>query len=162
MFLQEAKPILSTAYTQSFLIWHYFSFIYSFILGGGGGPAWNCPCSRKKKKKHPSMLVVSSHAPRNIYSQRCGFTLSGTNTTNTPRLSSHSPLPPRQQNTILFSPSSFLFFFFFHAAFWSARVPWRSRLGRERELSAYLFVAVSSPVRIKRATRSQSENIISL
>lgn len=35
------------------------------------------------------------------------------------------------------------------------------RGGREGEI--YLFIcAVSSPVRIKRATRSQSENIISL
>lgn len=39
-------------------------------------------------------------------------------------------------------------------------MPWWSRLGGK--LSAYLFVAVSSPVRIKRATRRLSENIISL
>lgn len=105
----------------------------------------NDPCLRNKSLYACCVLA----RPFNIHSHRGYIPLSGR---NMPRLSSHSPLPPLQQNAALF----------FFAVFWSACMPWRSRLGGERERDAYLFVAVSSPVRIKRATRSQSENIISL
>lgn len=62
----------------------------------------NDPCSRNKFLHACCVLT----RPFNIYSHRSSFTLSGTNTTNTPCLSSHSPLPPLQQNTILFFFSS--------------------------------------------------------
>lgn len=69
---------------------------------------------RKKKRIPPCLLcprmalspLPHTHhqpTPPNIHPQRGGFTLSGTNTTNTRRLSSHGPPPPQpQQNTILF------------------------------------------------------------
>ena len=87
----------------------------------------NGPCLRHKFLHACCVLT----RPLNIYSHRGSFTLSGTNATNAPCLSSHSPLPPRQQNTILFSLC---------AAFWNACMPWRSRLGRESSLPIYLWL----------------------
>lgn len=61
--------------------------------------AWNCKWPMPQKFLHACCVLTR---PFNIHSHRSSFSLSGTNTTNTPRLSSHSPLPPLQQNTILF------------------------------------------------------------
>lgn len=107
----------------------------------------NDPCLRNKSLYARCVLA----RPFNIHSHRRYIPLSGR---KMPRLSSHSPLLPLQQNAALFFSTLSSGVLVCHGGHvWGER---------ESESASYLFVAVSSPVRIKRATRSQSENIISL